>query len=319
MRVGVIGLGWRWRQRYRPALHALRKFFIVSCVCDQVPQRAVREARRLGCAAAGPAELLEHPDVEAVLLLDRQWFGLWPVQRACELDKPVLCCPPLESDIEHADALSQAVQDRSLVLVAERLLAAAPAMSKLRQLLHDQLGAVRAVTCDLSLPGELSAGVERPSKMQSPAELLEVADSHLLDTCAALWNAEPLAVLAAGREADGLASIRLEFAGGGAAEVHRRYGIGLRARLSFQVIAERGWVAVNWPERICWSDGDGQHLLKLAVRQQPGLGVLRHFHQAVQEGRALPPLLSEERRALGWLRAAAQSRAQGQRIPLPPG
>src|SRR5436305_1819015 len=92
MRLGVIGLGRRWRRRYRPALRALRGRFTVELLCDEVQARAGREARALGAApAAGPAELLESDDVEAVLLPDRQWFGLWPLEHACRVGKPVFC------------------------------------------------------------------------------------------------------------------------------------------------------------------------------------------------------------------------------------
>src|SRR5262249_43309385 len=49
LRVGIIGLGVRWRKRYRPALTALRDRFTVTVVCDQVHQRTAAEAKRLGC------------------------------------------------------------------------------------------------------------------------------------------------------------------------------------------------------------------------------------------------------------------------------
>src|SRR5438067_8986693 len=84
LRLGVIGLGAAWRKRYRPALLALADHFLIEIVCDQVLGRAERVARELGCAAAaGPAELLESGRVDALLLADLQWFGLWPVELAC--------------------------------------------------------------------------------------------------------------------------------------------------------------------------------------------------------------------------------------------
>src|SRR5437868_4711800 len=94
LRVGVIGLRPLWRRRYRPALRALPDRFQVVAVCDPLAGRAERAAKRLGCAAAGPTELLERPDIDALLLVDAPWYGLWPVQLACRLGKPALCCPP---------------------------------------------------------------------------------------------------------------------------------------------------------------------------------------------------------------------------------
>src|SRR5713101_7354841 len=104
LRVGVIGLGRRWRRRYRPALDPLRELFEVRALCDQIHHKAICEAKRAGCdAAQGPTDLLERSDVEACLLLDPQWYGLWPLELACRLGKPVFCATPLEYDNDHAD------------------------------------------------------------------------------------------------------------------------------------------------------------------------------------------------------------------------
>src|SRR5207237_4199630 len=92
LRVGVIGLGPRWQRRYKPALLALRRMYEVRVLFDQIPQQATREARRLGCdAVTGITSLLESDDVDAVLLLDSQWFRLWPIEQACRCGKPVFC------------------------------------------------------------------------------------------------------------------------------------------------------------------------------------------------------------------------------------
>src|SRR5438067_1816450 len=98
LRVGIIGLRRRWRRRYRPALEALRDQYEIKAVCDELRARAVREARRLGCAAMGPGGLLARDDLDALLLCSNQWFGLWPVERACQSGTPVFCANSLETD-----------------------------------------------------------------------------------------------------------------------------------------------------------------------------------------------------------------------------
>src|SRR5260370_23212768 len=120
LRVGIIGLGRRWRKRYKPALRSLRARFRVQVVCDHVQERAVREAKQLACdVAAGPTQLLEREDVDAVLLFDAQWFRLWPLEGACRTGKPVFCACSLESDDAHADALRRQVQQSRLPIVME--------------------------------------------------------------------------------------------------------------------------------------------------------------------------------------------------------
>ena len=108
LRVGVIGLGRRWR-RYRPLLSRLREHVEVRVVCDQIKVRAgAKQSDSSAAPAAGPVELLERPDVEAVLLLDAQWYGLWPLEYACQINKPVLCAGSLAGDESNADTFANA-------------------------------------------------------------------------------------------------------------------------------------------------------------------------------------------------------------------
>src|SRR5262249_33120730 len=98
IRLGVIGLGRRW-QRYREALARLSDQVQIHAVCDPIGQRTEAVARQLHCTAAGgPIDLLDRNDVEAVLLLDRPWYGLWPLERACRRGKPVFCAISLTSE-----------------------------------------------------------------------------------------------------------------------------------------------------------------------------------------------------------------------------
>src|SRR5258707_14026128 len=97
LRVGVIGLGGRWKKRYKPALQALKNRVDVRAVCDQVQQRAEREASELGChAVLGLRALLDGEDLDALLLLEPQWYGLWPVEQLCRRRTPVYCGYSLE-------------------------------------------------------------------------------------------------------------------------------------------------------------------------------------------------------------------------------
>src|SRR4051812_21329042 len=131
LRVGVIGLGRRWAW-YRPALAGPRPLLKVRAVCDQVAARAARVARVLGCeAASGPGDLVERPDIDAVLLLDSQWYGLWPLGRGGGGGKPVFCDPPLTRDDEHADSLRRLLQTHPVPVLMALRPALAPAVQRL--------------------------------------------------------------------------------------------------------------------------------------------------------------------------------------------
>jgi predicted dehydrogenase len=298
VRVGVIGLGRRWRQRYRPALRRLRDRFVVQAVCDQVPRLALAEARRRGCAAAaGPAALLE-TDVEAVLLLETQWFRLWPVERACELGKPVLCCAEPEQD-EQADAVCRRVRDSRLPVLAELAPRQAPALVRLRHVLETHLGPARLVLCEaVDPPGWREAGT-----------------AALLDACSTLLEGEPVTAESHALPDDSFVSLFLEFAGSRAVQLTRRTVPHAPPQVRFQVVAERGSATATLPGRLAWTDADGTHSLT-GRGQSPAVALLETFYRVVREGAAASPGLDEALRPLPWLRAARRSRAEGRPLAL---
>src|SRR5579885_746360 len=197
LRVGIIGLGRRWRRRYAPALRALSEWFEVAAVCDQIAQQAAAEAARLRCpAAAGPSELIERDDVQAVLLLDLGWQRLWPVERAAGAGKPVFCLPTLEDDEANADALAERVREAGLPVVMAAAAGFSPAALRLAEFQRERLGPTRLLVCESvhSRPG--------------------TADSGTFAWLLSLLGAAPTAVTAAGPESAEFLSLTLEAAGG---------------------------------------------------------------------------------------------------------
>jgi predicted dehydrogenase len=303
VRLGVIGLGRRWR-RYRAALRAPNgPRFDVRAVCDEVQELAVREARRLGCdASAGPAELLERDDLDALLLADAQWFGLWPLELACRARKPVLCSVALERDAEHADVLIRQVRACQLPVLMELAPRFAPGTEWLRSLLATPaLGAVRGVQCDVLGGAETSGPVDRVA---------------LLDWCVRILGSAPTQVFAAGPPAEGpLTSLWLECGDGRAAQLSlwRAGGPGRAPRL--EVVGEHGWAAVELPGR--WWQGRAGGRSAGVLRGEPTARlVLREFAKVLQTGRPPVPSLEDAYRALTWLRSAERSRAEGRRVAI---
>src|SRR5437588_4919504 len=163
LRVGIIGLGRRW-PRYRQALRGLRKQVAVRALCDQVARAAEEQAGQLGCAAAaGPGDLIERADVDAVLLLGAQWYGLWPLERACRVGKPVFCAVSLARDEAHADDLCPGVRAARLPVLMALPVADAPATGRLRALLAQHLGPARFVRADRVLPPSAGPVLHSPA------------------------------------------------------------------------------------------------------------------------------------------------------------
>jgi predicted dehydrogenase len=311
--VGVIGLGRRWR-RYRSALTALPHHFAVRLLCDQVQRRAEREARLVGCAtAAGPSELLDNPQVEAVLLLDPQWFHLWPIERACQLGKPVFSCAAWESDDAQADAIARQVRDRGLPLMFEMAPRAAPATGRLHHLIDTQLGPARLLLCE-SIQAGPDSGSTAPGA--GPESLLGPEGSALVDWCRALSSDEPERVVAFRAEGAGFAGACFACGDGRAIHISCRRVPRARPAQCLRVVAERGSAAIRLPGRISWLTADGRHVHRLRGHRPLAETLLLRFHQALQCGQSLGPTLDDAGRALRWLRAAAQSCTEGRPVIL---
>jgi len=337
LRIGIIGLGRRWHKRYKPALRVLRAGFRVRVLCDQVHERAAREAKRLACdAAAGPTQLLEREDVDAVLLLDTQWFRLWPLQRACQLGKPVFCCCSLEGDDPHAEQLLRRVQESRLPVVMEMAPRFAPVTARLRSLFETELGAPRLLMCELVHSGQALArfNFARTPELSPVAGLVGSTGIALLDWCAGLLGGEPVNVTARSLEALGFGSLLLEFAGGRGVRLTRlpfilpsspaaegegwvrERGIADRPTVRLQAVAERGSARVELPYQISWATKTAFHSQAFRAQRPLAQLLLEHFRQVVQGSAALEPTLADAYRVLRWLRVAARSRDEGRLLTI---
>jgi predicted dehydrogenase len=307
LRVGVIGLGPRWRNRYRPALAALSDCIQVTALCDQVAQRAAREAKRQGCTcAAGPTALLESSLVEAVLLLDPQWHRLWPVQTACRMGKPVFCCGGLDLDDGHAEDICREVRERQVPFMIEVAHRQAPALRELKNLLQSSLGPARLLVCELAEPVHLH------SRDQTGTGL----DTALLSCCRYLIPEEPVRILASVCKASGLASWHIELHDRRAIQITRYSAPLARSTLRFLVVTERATATAELRRRLRWHDGRGAHVWLVPDAEPVGNALLHEFYRVAREGAAPEPGLDEASRLLSWLRAAALSRQEGRRVEI---
>jgi predicted dehydrogenase len=311
MQVGVIGLGRHWQTRYKPALRALGDRFHVRLVCDQVQQRALREARQLGCAAAlGPTELLQSDAVEAVLLTDAQWFGLWPLEQACRFGKPVFCGDELLPDEPDLDHLEQQARARGLPVLVGLTPRHAAAMPQLLDLLAGPLGPARGVTCDFFLPPR-PPGPRAGAGNPGPTVPL-----GLLDWCAGILDAEPVGVLAGGTDDGRFSSLLLEFPDDRRAQLTGWQVGAVWQPPRLQVVAERGWASVDLSGRLRWVDAEGRH--SHVPRRAPSAEevLLDRFFHAVCSGHSPRPGLADACRLRAWLRAAERSRTEGARARI---
>ncbi len=170
LRVGVIGLGRLWEARHKPALLRLRDRFQITAVYDQVMRRAEIEAHQLGCAAAeGLVALIERPDVDVVHVLTPQWFGLYPIELACQLKKPVYCALPLATRPDELAKVAALVKSSKIAFMPEFARRFYPATLRLRELLATTLGPPRLILGQNRLFGFDRYGQPGPTTQMAPA------------------------------------------------------------------------------------------------------------------------------------------------------
>lgn len=305
LRVGVIGLGRRWR-RYRRLLSRLREHVEVRAVCDQIARRAESEAQQFDCAAAaGPVELLERPDIEAVLLLDSQWYGFWPLEYACHTRKPILCAVAPAGDAAHADTLRERIRSSSLPVLMALPSLLTPATRYLRELLTHRLGQARLVRVDWNTSPS-HPGVDLLSQ---PAVL------PLLAACAWLLDDVPRSVWTVDGDSASFVALFLRFGSDRLGQINLWTTPVARSAPRFEVVAESGTVTAELPRQLRWRDADGQHAQRLPPRSVEHSS-LERFILALRDGQPLRPNFEDVHQALTWLRAAVRSRSEGKSISL---
>lgn len=307
LQIGIIGLGRRWRKTYLPILRKLEELFRITAVCDALPEGALQEAQHLGCAAAaGPTNLLERPDVAAALLLDPQWYRLWPVQAACRLGKPIFCDPPLETDDEHADQLLQQVygQTPHLPVMMAFPFRLAPAMKFLHKLVQNELGPVRAA---LALAVE---PLPHPPPGPGGAHPILPMGTPWLDLCSQFLDQDPVrAASITGNQQEWHCTFLNDRQGGTIQLTWFPTGRRNRPRLRrLTLLCARGTATAELPALVHWSGPVGQHTVCLKPAQSPTRLLLEAFHRCLTQGQAVAPSLQEAHRLLRWLRLVRPTR-----------
>lgn len=277
LRVGIIGLGSNWQNRFRPVLAAERARFALRWVYDETIQRAAAEAKALAVPfAEGLVEAMSDPALDAVLLLDRQWFHAWPIEVACRRRKPVFCVPHLAGDPDHIESICRQVEQTQLPIYFDRPARANPVTRRLHKLLATRLGRARLVF------------------WHSTMEAFSLADA--IDWCLPALPSPALTVrLAEIGDPDNplVETVLMDCGGGSGAQITRVRQPGRQARA--HVIAEHGTADIQIPFRLSWTHrGNVCHekcQSRITLEQQ----ALRQFYAMLRGNRSEPPGLETER------------------------
>jgi len=336
LRVGLIGLGCQWENRYRPALRALNDRFEVRAVCDQVALRAEQAAREFGAVGVdGFRALVERNDVEAVLCLSEGWFGTLPILAACEAGKAVYCATPLDVDLEEGRLLKRRVEEAGVAFMAELPRRHAPATIRLKELIATQLGPPHLLFCHLRKPA--AEKNPRPSQRINLGETSSKVDlMELVDWCRYVVGREPTSVVGMthhmskqGSEDYQMMSLDFSTDGLGTGAVAQiscghyvpgswKEAVTFRPPAGLQVACEKGIAFVDLPANLIWFDEAGRHQESLDSERPIGEQLLSRFFRAVTSLVRQSSSMDDAFRGLEIVLTAAQSHREGRRLSVAP-
>jgi predicted dehydrogenase len=337
LRVGLIGLGDSWQQRYAPALRALAERFEVRAICEQVGHRAQQAAGEFGAAAVdGYHVLSRREDIDAVLILAPQWYGSLPILAACEAGKAVYCAAGLDMEPEEAQLVKQRVEEAGIAFMAEFPRRQAPATLRLKELTATRLGPPRILFCHQRSPAPTPLS-HLPGHSPHHAAIRDLVE--LVDWCRYVVDRDPTAVTglvhSSGTGSDeepeeDYHMMSLDFSDdsppgtGPLAQIScGRYipadwheAITYRPLAAMQVSCARGIAFVDLPATLVWFDEAGRHQESLDSERPVGEQVLSQFHRVVTGVVRKTCDLEDAYRALMIVQEARRSHQEGRRIAL---
>lgn len=336
LRVGLVGLGNTWETRHGPALRALSDRFEVRAVCEEVALRAQHVAREFNATPVdGFRALLVREDIDAVLILSRQWYGSLPILAAADAGKAVYCGCGLDLDQHQTRRLKERVERAGIAFMAEFPCRQAPATLRLKELIATRLGAPRLLFCHRREPSEDVPSLLARKKPQ-PDSLNVLID--LVDWCRYVVGHEPKSVMGVmhpwhtGSAHEDYQMMSLDFpdvAGSGYCATAQiscgRYvpaewteAVSFRPPAALQVACEHGIAFIDLPSTLIWFDNAGRHLESLDSERPVGEQLLAQFHREVTSLVRNRSSLEDAYRALDIVHKARESYQRGTRIRLEP-
>ncbi len=334
LRIGLIGLGECWDNRYRPALRALADRYEVRAVCEQVGHRAEMTAAEFSAVPVdGFRVLASREDIDAVLVLSTQWYGHLPILAACAAGKAVYLGAGLNLTAEEARRLQKQVEDAGIAFMAEFARRHSPATVRLKELIATRLGPPQLLFCHRRLPanGHGNAAVRNGCCHSAARELVE-----LVDWCRYVVGSPPGWVTGMVHRNENKSPeedyqmMSLGFpdpeqpSHGAVAQIscgsyipgRWHEAITYRPLASLQVSCRHGIAFVDLPSTLVWFDEAGRHQESLESERPVGERLLTQFLRSVTSLVRKTSDLEDTCSAMAIVEQARKSHAEGRRVYL---
>lgn len=335
LRIGLVGISRDWQQRHHPALRMLQERFELRGVYSSVMALADGVARDFGTQTCdGFRSMIAREDIDAIMMLEGDWYGVTPLMAACEHGKAIYCGGEVDFDPQQAAELKQAVNDSGVAFMAEFPRRFAPATLRLKELIVTRLGQPKLLFCHRRLPRENSDSKRNGRSLTARAdrELVE-----LIDWCRFIVGRDVRAIQAVGHpgsesisgesdyqvlsldlsppDAPPFATLA-QISCGAYMPATWNEAITFRPPAAVQVCCEKGLAFVDLPSTLIWFDEAGRHQESLDTELPVGQQLFTQFHRAVTSLVRKTADLEDIYRSSNALQMARQSMSDGRRIQL---
>lgn len=333
LRIGVIGMGRDWQSRYLPALRSMRDRFQVVGVYNSVSVLAESAARDLDAERWDSYRgIMELPGLDAVLVLEDDWYRLMPLWAACEYGKAIFCGAEVNLDPAAANTIQERVKASGVAFMNEFSRRFAPATLRLKELIATRLGRPRLLFCHRRLATD-GPDLQHPNALEprSQRELLE-----LIDWCKYIVGEPPSwiqAIRHLSRPTPENADYQILSLGFGNPETDPDAilaqiscgayipsvwpeAIAYRPPAAVQVCCEKGLAFVDLPSTLVWFDDAGRHQESLDTELSIGQQMLSQFHRATTSLICHVSDLEETCDAMRILELARLSSETHSRVPI---
>ena len=316
--IGVIGLGPTWEQHYHEAVRRLSSKVCVRAVCDAVHVRAAAVASEFRAATfSSPWQLSQRRDIQAWLILDPGWFGIYPAELAVWTGRPTLFANCFASAPRRLSELFVSAIERGETLLPEFPQRFLPTTTRLRELIATKLGPVRQITIQVPTPSTGTAAA-LTWLVEQQADCV-----GLLDWCACLIG-QPAATVEFHSSGAG-SRFQLTFAEQPAgtspdvpvAEVVLTQDSNPAGPEPRRLIeCEHGSATIASGTRIAWQTEAEQADESLTNERPPFEIILDQFCRRALGGLVPVPTVTDAMQSLAVVQAAAESLSAGRRVSV---
>ena len=336
LRIGLIGQSRDWKTVYHPLLLQLRDRFEVRAVYNSVSALADQVARQFDAAAIDSFRAMaSRPDLDALMVLESDWYGPLPIYAACDAGKAVYCGVDVQMDAGTMASVKERVQQHGVAFMSELPRRCAPATVRLKELIATRLGRPQLLFCHRRLPIDLDDVQRNPRGVSARAdrELVE-----LIDWCRYLVGDDPTWIQGvrhpspSNRDASDYQVVSLGFGDperdehsvlaqiscGAYIPAQWHEAVAFRPPAAIQVCCERGLAFIDLPNTLVWFDSAGRHQESLEHETPASHRLMLQFHRCVTSLVQRIENLQDTYNALHISELARHSMVTAQRMHIPP-